>query len=52
VYEVIKGNGTTPVPHIDVRNKEERGLLAIATSENKTKSSDTILLFIFTIQYA
>jgi glucose/arabinose dehydrogenase len=40
VYEVINDNVTGPLLHIDVGYKDERGLLGIAITENKNKSSD------------
>ena len=39
VYEVINGNVTGPILHINVGVKDERGLLGIASSENAEKSS-------------
>ena len=46
MYELINGNVTGPLVHIDVGAKDERGLLGIAISGNGNR---TIHLFIFTI---
>jgi len=39
VYEVINGNVTGPLLHIDVSVKDERGLLGVASSANANDSS-------------
>jgi glucose/arabinose dehydrogenase len=39
VYEVINGNVTGPLLHIDVGVKDERGLLGISSSENANNGS-------------
>jgi len=39
VYEVINGNVTGPILHIDVGVKDERGLLGISSSGNANNNS-------------
>ena len=41
VYELINGNTTGPILHIEVNSKDERGLLGIATSSNANNSSQS-----------
>jgi len=51
VYEVISGNVTGPLLHIDVSVKDERGLLGVASSGNINSSSQrNLAVFLYHTQ--
>lgn len=51
VYELINGNVTGPLVHIDVGTKDERGLLGIAISGNgNTSSQGNALVYLYYTQ--
>jgi glucose/arabinose dehydrogenase len=51
VYEVINGNVTGPLLHMDVAVKDERGLLGVASSGNtNTSSQENLPVYIYHTQ--
>jgi len=50
VYRILDGNVTGPLIHIDVKHKDERGLLGIAVSENGDLNKDKSLVFLYYTQ--
>jgi len=49
VYEIINGNITAPLIHLNVTTRDERGLLGLAISGMEITVQKTIHSFIFTI---
>ena len=48
VYEIVNGNVTAPLIHLNVTTKDERGLLGIAISGNSTNGSkDNTLVYLY-----
>jgi glucose/arabinose dehydrogenase len=48
VYEIVNGNVTAPLIHLNVTTKDERGLLGIAILGNSTNSSkDNTLVYLY-----
>ena len=42
VYEIVNGNVTAPLIHLNVTTKDERGLLGLAISGNRNNDSQRI----------
>jgi glucose/arabinose dehydrogenase len=47
VYRIIDGNITSPVIHLNVSSKDERGLLGIAVTGNGESKQDDRLVFLY-----
>ena len=47
IYRILNGNVTGPLIHIDVSQKDERGLLGIAILENDNLNKDKDNTFVF-----
>ncbi len=47
IYRILNGNVTGPLIHIDVSQKDERGLLGIAILENDNLNKDKDNAFVF-----
>jgi aldose sugar dehydrogenase len=50
VYRILNGNVTGPLIHIDVAQKDERGLLGIAVSENDSSNKEDTSVFLYYTQ--
>jgi aldose sugar dehydrogenase len=50
VYRILNGNVTGPLIHIDVAQKDERGLLGIAVSENESSNKEDTSVFLYYTQ--
>ena len=47
IYRILNGNVTGPLIHIDVSQKDERGLLGIAILENDNLKKDKTFVFLY-----
>src|SRR4249919_1178984 len=47
IYRILNGNVTGPLIHIDVSEKDERGLLGIAILENDNLNKDKTFVFLY-----
>jgi aldose sugar dehydrogenase len=47
IYRILNGNVTGPLIHIDVSQKDERGLLGIAILENNNLNKDKTFVFLY-----
>jgi aldose sugar dehydrogenase len=47
IYRILKGNVTGPLIHIDVSQKDERGLLGIAVLKNDNSNKDNTFVFLY-----
>jgi glucose/arabinose dehydrogenase len=47
IYRILKGNVTGPLIHIDVSQKDERGLLGIAILESNNLKKDKTFVFLY-----
>ncbi len=47
IYRILNGNVTGPLIHIDVSQKDERGLLGIAILENDNLNKDKTFVFLY-----
>jgi len=50
VYRIVNGNVTGPLIHIDVKSKDERGLLGVAVSKGEDSNNDIHYVFLYYTQ--